>query len=103
MCNQMLTVTVNAPKNRVISDCQQVFIVKGLIDRAIVTHIDFNLQPVFDLWNQKPINWLGQKKKRRANKVRPKAVEYSILGSTSNFHKCRQEVAGVVISGVAVD
>ena len=41
--------------------------------------------------------------KRRATKIRTKAVGCGIFGRFSNFHKCRSEVAGDVISGVAVD
>ena len=45
---------------------------------------------------------LGQAK-RRATKIRPEAVKGGILGRFANFDKRRSEVAGDVISGVAVD
>ena len=41
--------------------------------------------------------------KRRGTKIRPKAVGIDILGHFQNFDKCQSEVAGDVISGVAVD
>ena len=41
--------------------------------------------------------------KRRATKSRPKAVGSGILSRFLNFDKCRSEVAGDVISGVAVE
>ena len=41
--------------------------------------------------------------KRRATKIRPKAVGRSIFGRFPNFNKYRSEVTGDVISGVAVD
>ena len=41
--------------------------------------------------------------KRRATKIRPKAVGSGIFGRFPNFDKCPSEVAGDVISGVAVD
>ena len=40
--------------------------------------------------------------KRRAAKIRPKAVGSSIIGHFLNFDKCQLEVSGDVISGVAV-
>ena len=43
------------------------------------------------------------KAKRRATKIRPKAVGSGIFGRFSNFGKGRPEVPGDVISGVAVD
>ena len=42
------------------------------------------------------------KTKRRATKKRPKAVESGIVGRFPNFDKCRSEVVGDVMSGVAV-
>ena len=45
---------------------------------------------------------IGGAAKRRATKIRPKAVGSGIFGGFSNFEKCRSE-AGDVISGVAVD
>ena len=41
--------------------------------------------------------------KRRATNLRPKAVAGGIFGRFANFDKYRPEVAGDVISGVAVD
>ena len=41
--------------------------------------------------------------KRRATKIRPKTVESGIFGRFPNFDKCRSEVAGDVVSGVAID
>ena len=41
--------------------------------------------------------------KRRATQIRPKAVGSDIFGRFSNFDKCRLEVDGDVISGVAVE
>ena len=35
--------------------------------------------------------------------IRPDAVGGGIFGRFSNFYKCRPEVAGDIISGVAVD
>ena len=49
-----------------------------------------------------PTNWVGQAK-RRTTKTRPKAVGAVIIGRFSNFDICRSEVAGDVISGVAID
>ena len=40
---------------------------------------------------------------RRATKIRPETVGSGIFGRFPNFNKCRSEVAGDVISGVAVD
>ena len=40
---------------------------------------------------------------RRATKIRPKAVGSSIFGCFPSFDKCRSEVAGDVISSVAVE
>ena len=40
--------------------------------------------------------------KRRATKIRPKAIGSGIFGRFPNFDKCRSEVAGDVMSGVAV-
>ena len=49
--------------------------------------------------NKKPTNWLGQAK-RRATKIRDKAVGGSIFGSFfSNLDKCRPEEPGDVIAG----
>ena len=45
---------------------------------------------------------MGQAK-YRATKIRFKAVGGGIFGRFTNFDKCRSEVAGDVISGVAVD
>ena len=45
---------------------------------------------------------MGQAK-RRATQIRPRAVGGDIFGRFSNFDKCRQEVAGDVVSGLAVD
>ena len=45
---------------------------------------------------------MGQAK-CNTTKIRPKAVGGAIFGRFSNFDKCRSEVAGDVISGVAVD
>ena len=45
---------------------------------------------------------MGQAK-RRATKIRPKSVGSGIFGRFRNFYNCRSEVAGDVISGVAVD
>ena len=41
--------------------------------------------------------------KRRAPKIRPKAVGGGIFGRVSNIDKCRSEIAGYVIYGVAVE
>ena len=41
--------------------------------------------------------------KRRAPKIRSKAVRSCIFGRFSNFDKCRSEVAGDVKSGVVID
>ena len=41
--------------------------------------------------------------KRRATKIRPTTVGNGIFGSFSNFGKWRSEVAGDVISSIAVD
>ena len=41
--------------------------------------------------------------KRRATNIRPNAVAGGIFGRFVNFDKCRSEVAGDVISGLAVD
>ena len=41
--------------------------------------------------------------KRHATKIRPKAVAGGIYGRFGNFDQCQSEVAGDVISGVAVD
>ena len=41
--------------------------------------------------------------KSHATKIRPKAVGGGIFGRILNFDKCRSEVAGDVISAVAVD
>ena len=41
---------------------------------------------------------MGQAK-RRATQIRPKAVGGGIFGRSSNFDKCRLELAGDVISG----
>ena len=41
--------------------------------------------------------------KRRATEIRPKAVGGGFFGRFSNFGKCRSEVSGDVISGVAVN
>ena len=41
--------------------------------------------------------------KRRATKSGPKAVGSFIFGRFQNFYKCRSEVAGDVVSGVALD
>ena len=41
--------------------------------------------------------------KRRATKSRPKAVGSGIFGRSANFNKCRSEIAGDVIAGVAID
>ena len=41
--------------------------------------------------------------KRRATKIRPKAVRSGIFGHFPNFDKCRSEVAGDAISGVAMN
>ena len=46
---------------------------------------------------------VGGGAKRRATKIRPKAVAGGILGRFANFDKCRAEEAGDVISGVAAD
>ena len=46
---------------------------------------------------------LVRQAKRRATKIRAKGVVGSIFGRFANFDKCRWEVAGDVISGVAVD
>ena len=53
-------------------------------------------------YNKKPTNWLGQAK-RRATKIRPEAVGGGFSAVYSSFDKCRPEVAGDVISGVAAD
>ena len=45
---------------------------------------------------------MGQAK-RRATKIRPKAVGSGIFGRFPNFDKYRSEVVGDVISGVAVN
>ena len=45
---------------------------------------------------------MGQAK-RRATKIRPKAVGSGIFGRFHNFYKCRSEVAHDVISGVTVE
>ena len=45
---------------------------------------------------------MGQAK-RRATNIQPKAVGSDIFGYFPNFDKCRSEVAGDVMSGVAVD
>ena len=41
--------------------------------------------------------------KLSTTKIRPKAIGSSIFGRFLNFDKCRSEVTGVVIAGVAVD
>ena len=41
--------------------------------------------------------------KRCATKIRPKVVRGGIFDHFSNFDKCQWEVAGDVISGVAID
>ena len=41
--------------------------------------------------------------KRRSTKIRPQAVGGGICGRFFNFNKCQSEVAGDVLSGVAVD
>ena len=41
--------------------------------------------------------------KRRATEIRHKAIESGNFDRFPNFDKCRSEVAGDVISGVAVD
>ena len=41
--------------------------------------------------------------KRRATKIRPIVAGGGIFGRFSNFDKCRSEVAGDIISGMAVD
>ena len=41
--------------------------------------------------------------KRRATKIRPKAVGSGIFGRFPNFDKFRPEVAGEVVSGVAIE
>ena len=41
--------------------------------------------------------------KRRATKIRPKAVEAAFSAVYSNFEKSRPEEAGDVISGAALD
>ena len=40
--------------------------------------------------------------KRRATKIRPKAVGSGTFGRFPNFDKCRSEVSGDVLSGAAV-
>ena len=45
---------------------------------------------------------MGQAK-RRATKIRPRAVGGYIFGRFANFEKCRPEVADDVISGLASD
>ena len=45
---------------------------------------------------------VGQEK-RRATEIRPTAVESGIFGRFPNFDKCRSEVAGNIIYGLAVD
>ena len=45
---------------------------------------------------------MGQAK-RRATKIRPKAVGGGIFGRSMNFDKIRSEVAGDDISGAAVE
>ena len=45
---------------------------------------------------------MGQAK-RHVTKIRPKAVGGGMFGHFSNFGKCQSEVAGDVISGVAID
>ena len=52
--------------------------------------------------NKKPTIWWGYAK-RRATKIRPKAVVSGIFGRFSNFDKCRLEAAGDVISGLAIE
>ena len=46
---------------------------------------------------------MGDAGKCRVTKIRPKAVGSGIFCRFPNFDKCRPEVAGDVISGVAVD
>ena len=47
-------------------------------------------------------SWWGRIK-RRATKIQPKAVGSGIFGRYPNFDQYRSEVAGDVISGVAID
>ena len=56
-----------------------------------------------DQCNKKPTNWFGQVE-RRVTQIWPKA-ESAALSAVffSNFHKCRPEIAGDLIYGVAVD
>ena len=52
--------------------------------------------------NKQEAHQLVGQAKRRATKIRPKAIESTILGPFPNFDKCRSEIAGNIMSGVAV-
>ena len=64
---------------------------------------DSRLAPLFNVMKQQEAHQLVVEAKRSATKIRPKAVRSGIFGRFLNVGKCRSEVAGDVISGVAVD
>ena len=63
---------------------------------------DQNKPSVATKHNKKPTDWSGQAK-CRMTRIRPKVVGAGIFGRCSNFDKCRPEVPGDVICGVAVE
>ena len=52
--------------------------------------------------NKQDAHQLVRQAKRRATKIRPKAVGSGTFGRFANFDRYRSEAAGDVISGVAV-
>ena len=48
-------------------------------------------------------NQFAGQAKRRATRIRPKAVRSAVFGRFANFDKCRSEVTGDVVFGVAAD
>ena len=52
---------------------------------------------------QKDAHQLVGQAKRSATEIRPKSVASGIFGRVANCDKCRSEVAGDVLSSVAVD
>ena len=65
-----------------------------------IKHYKF-AETFFYVHQQEAHQLVGQAK-RRATKIRLKAVGSGIIGRFPNIDKCRSEVAGDVISGVAV-
>ena len=57
------------------------------------------------LWqgNEQDAHQLVRQAKRRAAKIRPRAVGGGVFGRFSNIDKYRSEVAGDIISGAAID